>query len=1553
MEVFNALSIALDVASLVTCLAFLLLDSHRLFARFRLSQTVETAPGGSRYTDKDGVATSQSEAAFSDTIPRIIIILTSLAGLCASLAASVAITLKSDFLLLVESWLQFACWVCLLLLAINIFTERKSVLRFTCGVRGAISASILAIALGIGHMGFVRKSAIVNSDRLVVGLTSAQLLAALLLIAAHLSLPRRPDVFTQGHPVDRQRTVSVLGRYTFAWCEPLLRFAVSKRNLDLEDLPKLDCSVRSTTLQASFNAVPRKGRRLWRLIFWAHSAAFVRQWCLTLLGAFASFVPHLVMYKLLRLLERREEGGSIAMEAWLWVFGLGLAQVVESWLEAWMFWVCWCQLAVPVRAQLSALIFAKAMRRKDIKGFEKGDDDAEDSQDPQRATDLESGPKGEDSTPTEDKSHQKTKQSQINLIGIDAKRVSDFASFNDFFPSTVVMLTVSLTFLFNLIGWQSTLAALLVMVLITPLNVYFSKRYSDAQDRLMKVRDVKMGVVTEALQGIRQIKFSALERQWQNKIGAVRDRELKEQWTVFCADTILCLCWVAGPVLLAAVGLATYALLHGSIPPSIAFTALAIFGTLEVSLAAVPELTTDLLDAVVSCNRIEEYLNSPERVTNTVPAESISFETASIAWPTNDMGQDSRYMLYNLNLAFPTDELSVISGKTGSGKSLLLASILGEADVLAGTIRVPRAPPIWERHDDKAIAENWIIPSSIAFVAQIPWMENATIKENVLFGLPLDAQRYTETIRACALEKDLEMLIDGDGTEIGANGINLSGGQRWRVSFARALYSRAGILLLDDIFSAVDAHVGRHLFEQALTGKLGRGRTRILVTHHVGLCLPRARYTVSLSDGSVQHAGLVEELQRTGSFADILSQEPPEEEALHRETSNDLSRVDTRASAKSAKDAPKKFVEDEARQSGGIKWDFYVEYLKATGGWWFWILAMSAFTTAQIFTLGRRYWVKQWTSAGEVEASQIGGPHQYKYMSQHPTASNDSSRDSDLWFYLGIYVGMSVVLTVVSTLKYFWVFVGSIRGSKVLFEKLAYRVLRAPLRWQDTVPVGRILNRFTSDFNVIDSRMANDISMLFYTLTDLLTIVIACLFVSSWMILFAIALMGLCIHYAMRYLAGARGVKRLESNAKSPMFEQYGSALTGLMTIRAFDKTDVYIERMFSRIDDHARTFWHLWLFNRWMGFRMAMVGAVFATLVAAIVVSIKGISASLAGFALSFALEYTTAVIWSVRRYANMELNMNSTERIVEYSRIEIEDQGGANAPAAWPQEGRLTVDDLMVGYADDLPPVLKGLSFQVEANQRVGVVGRTGAGKSSLTLALFRFLEPRKGSIHIDGIDVSTLKLEDLRSRLAIIPQDPVLFSGTIRSNLDPFDQHSGNELRDALERVHLVMPRSEEVTADGSLSSSTTLPSTPTNQFADLASPITEQGHNLSQGQRQLLCLARALLSRPKMLILDEATSAVDLATDTAIQQSIRRDFTDTTLLVIAHRLSTIADFDRILVLDGGRRVEFDSPKTLWDAKGMFWGMVNESGEKARVEKMVTGRSLDEIEEGEGGG
>ncbi|KAI1103432.1 putative ATP-binding cassette transporter protein [Jackrogersella minutella] len=1533
------------------------------------------------YEDKDGKSTPQAIETFNSKVPKTFIILFSLIGLGLSITLAVISTLGARDIeggLFVENWLDVTIWALLTLQAICIASSRNSVTAYDLGVWSFLSCIILTAVLAI--QGNDVAALLLKQDATgIFAIRVAEIITAVCLAISSLSIPRRPDVFHDGKLVDRLYTASAWSRFNWSWPSHLLRMAAKKNNLDLEDLPRPDHFTRSKETTADWESRGFTGP-LWISIISAHRWLFILQWALTIVTAFLSLAPQWIVLQLLNLLERRQNHERLGYDAWVWVILIAVAVLIQSWVEAYSYWLSWAQLCVPIRAQLSALIFQKSMRRKDVKEASKSKATSSESAEPNIAGQIGESSAGDrpdidDFEEDDDEQIRKSKQSTVNLIGVDAKRVSDFAAFSNIFPGSLCELIVSLLFLLKLLGWKPLLAGFSTMLAVTPINIYFSKRYSDAQDRLMKVRDEKMEVVSEALQGIRQIKFSALEPQWEKKIGDVRERELKCVWSAFTNDVILIGCWITSPVMLAAVSLAVYAALNGTLIPSVAFVSLGVFKALEVTLSVIPELVTDLVDAWVSVKRIDAYLKGPEIEKITKEADEVTFDDASIAWPSDNQDEDpDRFVLRKVNITFPQGELSIISGKTGSGKSMMLAAILGEVDILAGSVSVPRAPS--QRHDQKANKENWIIPGAIAFVAQIPWIENATVKENVLFGLPYDEYRYNTTIEVCALTKDMEMFSDGENTEIGANGINLSGGQKWRITLARAIYSRAGILVLDDIFSAVDAHVGRHIFEKCLTGELCVGRTRILVTHHVALCEPKTKYLVELGDGRVLNAGLLSELEQTGTLQQIKSHEQADQEIRDDEVSTAINSEDTSQVGVEPDGEPlakvpskaqaRKFVEEEGREKGAVKGKVYAAYLNYSGSWWFWSAIVFLFMFVQTLTIGRSWWLRIWTGSYDeheqsVDAQTERQAYPYQFTLSQFTMNTMvqpmvKSDNHSLGFYLGIYVFLSTFTSIVSTFRYYYVFSGSIRASRQLFAKLNFVVLRAPLRWLDTVPLGRILNRFTADFHSVDTHMAYSMAFAASACLNLVGVVVAGLFVSPIIIVLAFFLLMICAFYANRYLNGARPVKRLESITKSPVFEQFGSALTGVQTIRSFDKSQTYIERMYKRLDDWTVATWHLWLFIRWMGWRMAVVGSFFASFVAMLILLAPEIDAALAGFGLAFALEFSGHAMWTIRHYANVELEMNAAERIVEYTELPTESLEGQSPPAAWPTEGRVEVNDLVVSYAKDLPPILKGLNFTIERNERVGVVGRTGAGKSSLTLALFRFLEARSGSICIDGLDISKIKLHDLRSRLAIIPQDPVLFSGTVRSNLDPFDNHTDAELFDSLGRVHLI---SEEENADANSNESS--PATPgsstpssgstgrkknTNIFRSLSSSISEGGLNLSQGQRQLLCLARAIVSRPKVMVLDEATSAVDMTTDALIQRSIREEFGDSTLVVIAHRLSTIADFDRILVLSDGMVAEYGTPKELWEMQGpeedgglgMFRAMCEQSGEKEHLRQIV---------------
>ncbi|EDN95313.1 conserved hypothetical protein [Sclerotinia sclerotiorum 1980 UF-70] len=1092
-------------------------------------------------------------------------------------------------------------------------------------------------------------------------------------------------------------------------------------------------------------------------------------------------------------------------------------------------------VSVPMRAQLSALIFEKTMRRKDAKGG---------------SASLEN----KEGVPSDDIDPDKTSQKILNLIGVDTGRICDCA--------------------------RQTFE-----IVQAPGRIIIS-------GILMQTRDKKAAIIGEALQGFRQIKFSALEDRWERSIMAMRDVELTATWDVLMSRIMLIACWILNPLMTAAIALGVHSYICRQLTPAQAFTAIGVFLQLDHCMQSLPNIITQMIAANVSLQRVESFLDSPEvgnilsspvQLLETTDSDSpvIVFEGARLSWPSDDEyveAESERFILQDINISFPVNQLTIICGKTGSGKSLLLNSILGEAELISGKITVPERPS--DQYDHHANKDNWIIPHSIAFVAQIPWIENCTIKENVLFGLPLDLDRYEQVIEACALTKDLELLSDGHETEVGTGGINLSGGQRWRLTLARALYSRAGIVLLDDIFSAVDVHVGQFILSNALVGELSAGRTIILATHHLSLCKSYVKSIVELEDGIAKQFSSVQELEEylgapVESLDDTDETLVTTEDILQEGTILDTPDLSTSTIKRTD---PLKFVTDEFRKQGSIGSSVYSKWLKSCGGWTIGMIFLLIYTISTSFNLGRTYWLRFWTSTdGENERNlQARSYHPQIFLASSgsdgniTTLSLEAISKHSTNFYLGIYFALCVAVSIFRIYGYIYAYKQSIRGSKNLFQTMLFKVLRAPLRWIDTVPFGRVMNRFTTDFNTVDFDIVDTLTWGFGDVFRLFGIAIAGMFLSPYVLLLTIAASAFSTYLALQAITAARAIRRLDSINRSLVFEQFRTILIGITTIRAFEKRDNYLEKVYRKIDDSSSTLWNTTLCHNWLVLRIGGMASAAYTMAIAAIVAATVTDAGLAGFVLAISLEFSSALFWSLFHAGFLELRMNAAERVIEYAEMPTETLDGEEPPASWPTAGCLEVKNLVVAYNHDLAPVLKGLTFNIDRQM----------------------------------------------------------------SNLDANNEYDDTALFDALRRVHLIDPSVSGIETPSSCSSRNQ------NIFLSLNSSISEGGLNLSQGQRQLLCLARAIIRRPKILILDEATSSVDVQTDALIQQSIREEFADSTLLVIAHRLSTIADFQKIMVMHDGKVAEMGSPKELIDKKGMFWGMVKESGEVDKLVKMSKG-------------
>ncbi|KAI9375065.1 P-loop containing nucleoside triphosphate hydrolase protein [Aspergillus egyptiacus] len=1288
-------------------------------------------------------------------------------------------------------------------------------------------------------------------------------------------------------PPDRQNTASFLSWISFSWMENVLRRIEHAESSTVDHLPELDHTTRGDSLYQ------RCPWALWHTVLRSQCPALICQAIITTLQSVLGFVPQLALLRILTLLEARQRGES-RDSPWGSVVGLGLSLVASATLETFNGG------------------FGSDMSEND--------ESQEDGQDP------------------------------INMAAVDVKNVADLFCFFFLIYESPIKLGLASTFLTYLLGWQSLLAGLAAMSLLLLFNMVAGWKYSHWQRTLMSFRDNRQQAITEMLRGIRQVKFSANEHRWEDKINGLRNTELQAQWTVRLWQIAFVSMYSAAPVLLSATCLSVYVLLSGHLTASTAFTSISVLASIEVAMTILPDVIALFLNAQVSMQRIQSFLSQPAHTSDVMPSSDITFQNATVAWPGC---HDGRGVLAHLNLRFPRQELSIITGPTGSGKSLLLATILGETDILEGVVSAPISVPFGEISHPPT-TESWLTESAVAFVPQWPWLRNTTIRENILFGLPLNGKRYAEVVFACALTEDFESFPHADQTEISSDGANLSGGQRWRVCLARALYSRAQTLLLDDIFSALDVHTREHVYQHALCGEPLRGRTCILATHHLDLCTPQAKYLVRLQDGALKSAVSLGGSQsvRLPMAVDVHAGKP--------KSSFDEGRKPSARSASSAGSGKAVAIAQES--AGGMSNAVYV-FLQEGGSMLRWGCLAAAFVLYGACMLGRSWWLHIWvdqyeekdTSSTTVSRSDVSG---------------QGGLDSSVVYYVSVYLIISALACTLGACRSYFSLSAALRASQQLFRKMLWAVVRAPLQWHDTVSLGSVVSRFSADLNILDVRVGDDLRATLEYSMDVLMAVAAGAMVNPLLLIISALLIGVYVRYARRFIPVSRQLKALENEAKGPILEHMNNTRSGLTTVRAFGQAQIASDEFKDAVSRHARAFWHLWLLNRWLGFRINIIGAAFSAGSAMLMACLSDVSPSMAGFAISFTIDVSLTMALSLRRYVNLEQGMDSVARVHEYSVIPTEGEDldedsiepGRTQLRTWPQRGKLEVSQLVVRHAAHLPPVLEDVSFTVSPNTRVGIVGRTGAGKSSLVLALFRFLEPSMGRILIDDVDISQVPLTTLRRRLAIIPQRPVLFRGTVRSNLDPFDEYDDSILLTTLRAVGWREDMASACPDAEAASSVPGIPPIPEGEEASrvesdhrrlnrgmncpenpLDQAIQEDGENLSQGQQQLLCLARAAISKPKIAILDEATSAVDKSTDDHIQRALRLAFkaSETTLIVIAHRLKTIVDSDMLLVLDSGRIVEMGSPQELFRKQdGHFRAMVERDRERDLLESLVLG-------------
>ncbi|KAJ0161630.1 Metal resistance protein YCF1 [Colletotrichum tanaceti] len=1132
----------------------------------------------------------------------------------------------------------------------------------------------------------------------------------------------------------------------------------------------------------------------------------------------------------------------------------------------------------------------------------------------------------------------KTTGDIVNYMAVDAQRLQDLTQFAQQVWSAPFQIMICMVSLYQLVGW-SMLAGIGVMIIMMPAHGFIARIMRNLQKEQMKNKDKRSRLINEIINNMKSIKLYAWGAAFMNKLNFVRnDLELKNLRKIGATQAFANFTWSTAPFFVSCSTFAVFVMTQDKpLTADIVFPALTLFNLLTFPLAVLPMVITSIVEASVAVGRLTSFLTAEEIQSDAItvkPApeemgeETVIIRDGSFSWNRHE----DKEALKDIDFTAYKGELSCIVGRVGAGKSSFLQCILGDLWKVRGQVDVH---------------------GTTAYVAQGSWILNATVKENIVFGYRYDPDFYEKTIKACALVDDFVQLPDGDETVVGERGISLSGGQKARVALARAVYARADIYLLDDVLSAVDSHVGRHIIENVLGPRgLLNTKTRILATNAIAV-LTEASYITMIRDGEIVERGtykqlvamkgMVNDLIKTagqesgpssagssGSSSEtstIIEAEGSSQEKNELEEAQEqlpeMEPIKTGASLKNKKGrssstatlrrastasfrGPRGKLTDEevagskSKQAkehveqGKVKWSVYFEYAKNSN-----IVAVGVYLVAllasQTANIGASAWLNVWSDQNRNAGSNL-----------------------HVGYYLGIYfaVGMgSSLLTVLQTLI-LWIFC-SIEASRKLHERMANAIFRSPMSFFDTTPTGRILNRFSSDIYRVDEVLARTFNMLFVNAArSCFTLAVISIATPPFTAL--IIPITLIYYWIQRYyLRTSRELKRLDSVTKSPIYAHFQESLGGISTIRAYRQQQRFELENEWRVDANLKAYFPSISANRWLAVRLEFIGALvilaaagFAVMTVAFGIPLKE---GFVGLAMSYALQITTSLNWIVRQTVEVETNIVSVERVLEYARLPSEAPEIVKSnrpPVAWPSKGSLEFKNYSTRYREGLDNVLKNINLDIKSHEKIGVVGRTGAGKSSLTLALFRIIEPTAGHISIDQINTSSIGLLDLRRRLAIIPQDAALFEGTVRDNLDPANVHDDTELWSVLEHARL---KDHVSSMEGGLDAK-----------------INEGGSNLSQGQRQLVSLARAMLTPSNILVLDEATAAVDVETDAMLQTTLRSPlFANRTIITVAHRINTILDSDRVVVLDKGEVVEFDKPQELIKKQGVFYGLVKQAG------------------------
>uniref|UniRef100_A0A8K9XXT1 ATP-binding cassette, sub-family C (CFTR/MRP), member 12 n=1 Tax=Oncorhynchus mykiss TaxID=8022 RepID=A0A8K9XXT1_ONCMY len=1042
----------------------------------------------------------------------------------------------------------------------------------------------------------------------------------------------------------------------------------------------------------------------------------------------------------------------------------------------------------------------------------------------------------------------------INVLTSDGYRMFEAVLFGTFLLCIPVLLTACMIYACYTLGYTALIGVSVYLVFI-PIQFSMARLIQVFRRKAVSVTDTRVRTMNEVLTCIKLIKMYAWETSFEKKITGEEEKNEKQllemagyiQSINSSITTII-------PTLATILTFVVHTLMGLPLSSSEAFTTIAIFNSMRFSLGLLPFSVKALAEGLVSLARLKVSL--------------LSFKTLSIInfilllYIMKHMCPKHFCYQSLCSMKISSGNLLGICGNVGSGKTSLISSILEQMHLQHGSVTAD---------------------GDFAYVSQQAWIFHGTVQDNILMGEPFNQTRYDKVISACSLIPDLAILPYGDKTEIGERGLNLSGGQKQRISLARAVYSNKDIILLDDPLSAVDAHVGKHIFEECIKKTL-KGKSIILVTHQLQY-LEFCDEILVLESGKIKEAGTHKALMKAkGRYAQMINnfQMQVRSPVIHLVSepidTGKISRYPSLPLVSEPIDTESKdqLVTQEGSQEGSVAWRTYHQYCKAAGGYILLSLIIIIFICLVGTTAFSNWWLSYWLEQGSGVT-----------IVSNSTAGN-ISLNPDLSFYQMIYGLVVVAMLVFSFIKGYSFTKVTLHASSKLHDTMFRNILNSPMSFFDTTPTGRMVNRFSKDQDEVDT-------MLPFNMENFLQF---CLMVTYTIVTISAVFPPLLIAITPVWCVLSpviREMKRMENVSRSPWISLTTSTIQGLTTIHAYNK------REFKEMSDNNSN--HFLLFNcgtRWLSFWLDFLSASVTLLVALFVVlsSPDTISPAMKGLALSYTIQLTGMLQYVVRLSTELEAKFLSVERLQEYIEGCVSEAPrrvkDALIPEGWPHKGAISFKDYTMRYRANTPIVLDGLQLNIQPREKLGIVGRTGSGKSSLGVALFRLVEPAAGTIFIDGVDTSAIGLEDLRSKLSVIPQDPVLFIGTVRYNLDPFNNYSDEDIWSALDKTFMKH----------------TISSLPEK----LQSEVVENGENFSVGERQLMCMARALLRNSKIILLDEATASIDSETDSLIQHTIRDAFQDCTMLTIAHRINTVLESDRILVMDAGRVVECDSPEVL---------------------------------------